>query len=339
MSRRWIVIPLVFSVVVAVAAPSARSAAPIPADAYAVNLVGGNLHVGAAAMPMDYPFAVATLGTIDLNGTDPASFRLPVAGRSLQPVSAQTAFGDVTVTETFTQDVTGTVTRSTGEMTARVRVTASVTVGGPTGFTCALGTAAAPIGFEPTTQPPGSRFDTALTATVADDRFVIPALSDCSGGVDASSVNALVGLPAAAGASFARVKLALVSTATTTPSDTTQPPAGTPLPPPVTGVTPRLTVAGATATVRNGRATVRLTCTRAATQCKGQLEILPTAPGRALGKAPFAIPVGRTIGVRVSLNRAARSTMRRRGSLQARARATVKGATATVTRRVVLRSA
>ena len=85
-------------------------------------------------------------------------------------------------------------------MIARVRVTASVTVGGPTGFTCALGTAAVPIGFEPTTQPPGSRFDTALTATVADDRFVIPALSDCSGGVDASSVNALVGLPAAAGA-------------------------------------------------------------------------------------------------------------------------------------------
>ena len=68
------------------------------------------------------------------------------------------------------------------------------------------------------------------------------------------------------------------------------------------------------------------------------MEILPTALGRTLGKAPFAIPVGRTIAVRVSLSRAAQSTMRRRGSLQARARATVKGATATVTRRVVLRS-
>jgi hypothetical protein len=165
--------------------------------------------------------------------------------------------------------------------------------------------------------------------------LLIPALSDCSGGVDASSVNALVGLPAAAGASFARVKLALVSTATT-PPDTTHPPAGTPLPPPVTGVTPRLTIAGTTATVRNGRATVRLTCARAAKQCKGELEILPTAPGRALGEAPFAIPVGRTIGVRVPLSRAAHSTMRRRGSLPARARATVKGATATVTRRVIL---
>lgn len=332
MSHRLI---FVFSVLIAVAVPSVTSAAPVPADAYTVNIVGGNLHVGAAALPMDYPFAVAALGTIDLNGTDPASFRLPVAGRSLQPVSAQTAFGDVTVTETFAQDVTGTVTRSTGEMTARVRVTVAVTVGGPTGFTCALGTAAAPIGFEPRTRPLGSRFDTALTATVADDRLLIPALSDCSGGVDASSVNALVGLPAAAGASFARVKLALVSTATT-PPDTTHPPAGTPLPPPVTGVTPRLTIAGTTATVRNGRATVRLTCARAARQCKGELEILPTAPGRALGEAPFAIPVGRTISVRVPLSRAAHSTMRRRGSLPARARATVKGAPATVTRRVIL---
>ena len=122
MSHRLIFAPLVFSVLIAVAVPSVTSAAPVPADTYTVNIVGGNLHVGAAALPMDYPFAVAALGTIDLNGTDPASFRLPVAGRSLQPVSAQTAFGDVTVTETFTQDVTGTVTRSTGETTARVRV-------------------------------------------------------------------------------------------------------------------------------------------------------------------------------------------------------------------------
>ncbi|HEX5897925.1 MAG TPA: hypothetical protein VFY32_00910 [Solirubrobacteraceae bacterium] len=53
MSHRLIFAPLVFSVLIAVAVPSVTSAAPVPADAYTVNIVGGNLHVGAAALPMD----------------------------------------------------------------------------------------------------------------------------------------------------------------------------------------------------------------------------------------------------------------------------------------------
>ena len=342
MSRRSVVVVLLLAALaLAAMAPAPATAAEVPPGTYYVNVVGGTVHVGTPS-PMDFLFSPAVLGQMDVPAGDQVPIRLPVAGQSLNPVTSQTAFGPVTFTVTFTEDLIGTLTRATGELTIHNRLMVSDQVGGPTGFTCLQGSPAEPIVLELSSEPPGEALDAALGAVVADDRFALPALRDCTG-IDTALANGTAGFPVAAGGNRAKMMISLVNAATTTEAPLTTPapapsPGGT-LPPPVTGVTPRMTIAGSTAAVRNGAASLRLRCVAAARQCAGRLQLLPTAAGTALSKpVAFSIATGRTAAVRVKLRRAALTSLRRRGSLKARAVATVDGATKPITRRIVLRA-
>ena len=338
MSARSILSFALAAFVAAAVAPAPGDAAEVPPGTYYVNLLGGSLHIGTPS-PMDFPFAPAELGSINVPTGDQVAVRLPVAGQSLTPVTSHTAFGDVTVSLTFTDDVTGTATRSTGEVTTHDALIASITVGQPpSGFTCAMGSPATPIALALSTKPPGSGFNSALEAAIADDRFAVPALSDCVG-IEAALANT-AGFPVAAGSSRATMRISLVDAASTqNPGVGPGPAPGSTLPPPVTGITPRLAITGTAAAVRKGRVSLRLRCLAAANRCSGRLQLRPAASGPALGKsASFAIPVGRTANVRVTLRRAALSLLQHRGSIQARATVILKGAATPVTRRVVLRS-